>query len=226
MARKTKEESQRTRERILDAAEQIFARRGVSNSTIAHIADTAKISRGAIYGHYKNKVDVCLAMCRRAVQRAAMPPHIDTTLPVLDTLLHMGLYCLRQWLTPGSMQNALVVLYHISEDNQESVPLKRFRKGWELFYARRLRTLLRRAVAQGELCADLDRELAQKYINCTMTGIYNAIRNGSSTILTDWEDVERMLRVTLDSLRDSKYLRISRGSPPDKKSVPAACRDA
>lgn len=41
MARKTKEESQRTRDRILDAAEHVFLSKGVASTTMSDIADHA-----------------------------------------------------------------------------------------------------------------------------------------------------------------------------------------
>ncbi|EPK1419543.1 TetR family transcriptional regulator, partial [Pseudomonas aeruginosa] len=62
MARKTKEESQKTRDGILDAALE----KGVGTTAMADLADAAGVSRGAVYGHYKNKIEVCLAMCDRA----------------------------------------------------------------------------------------------------------------------------------------------------------------
>lgn len=62
MARKTKEESQKTRDGILDAAERVFLEKGVGTTAMADLADAAGVSRGAVYGHYKNKIEVCLAM--------------------------------------------------------------------------------------------------------------------------------------------------------------------
>ena len=41
MPRKTKEEAQETRQRILDAAERVFQMQGVSRTSLAHIADAA-----------------------------------------------------------------------------------------------------------------------------------------------------------------------------------------
>lgn len=207
MARKTREESQLTRERILDAAEQVFAQHGVSSATIAHIADTAGVSRGAVYGHYRSKVDMCLAMCRRALQRATLPPHMLEQHPPLEALFRMGMFCLRQWLTPGSMQRALHVLYYLCEDTPENAPLTRLRRGWEADYTRQMLRALRRAVKSGDLPAALDMKLAQAFINCTMTGIYNARISGSIPPLEDWEEVERILRVTRDALCYSQHLR-------------------
>jgi TetR/AcrR family transcriptional regulator, acrAB operon repressor len=67
MVRKTKEEAQETRQRILDAAEQVFQRQGVSRTSLSHIAVEAGVTRGAIYWHFKNKVDLYDAMIRRVL---------------------------------------------------------------------------------------------------------------------------------------------------------------
>lgn len=68
MARKTKEEAQETRNRILDAAEVVFQRSGVSRTTLADIAAEAGVTRGAIYWHFENKVDLYDAMIQRIVE--------------------------------------------------------------------------------------------------------------------------------------------------------------
>jgi TetR/AcrR family acrAB operon transcriptional repressor len=67
MVRKTKEEAQETRNRILDAAEQVFQRQGVSRTSLADIADEAGVTRGAIYWHFKNKADLYDGMIKRVL---------------------------------------------------------------------------------------------------------------------------------------------------------------
>jgi len=67
MARKTKEEALETRNRILDAAEIVFQRNGVSRTTLADIATEASVTRGAIYWHFEHKVDMYDAMIQRIV---------------------------------------------------------------------------------------------------------------------------------------------------------------
>ncbi|MCP5158500.1 MAG: TetR family transcriptional regulator [Gammaproteobacteria bacterium] len=67
MVRKTKEEAQETRHRILDAAEQVFQRQGVSRTSLSHIATDAGVTRGAIYWHFRNKADLYDAMIRRVL---------------------------------------------------------------------------------------------------------------------------------------------------------------
>ena len=67
MARKTKEEALETRNRILDAAEIVFQRNGVSRPTLADIATEASVTRGAIYWHFVHKVDLYDAMIQRII---------------------------------------------------------------------------------------------------------------------------------------------------------------
>jgi TetR/AcrR family acrAB operon transcriptional repressor len=60
--RRTREESEKTRESILRAARNEFAQRGVSQTTMEHIAAAAGVSRGAVYGHFRNKSELFFAM--------------------------------------------------------------------------------------------------------------------------------------------------------------------
>ena len=67
MARKTKEEAQETRNGIIDAAERLFHEKGVSRTSLGDIAEAAGVTRGAIYWHFKDKVDLFDAMLERIV---------------------------------------------------------------------------------------------------------------------------------------------------------------
>ena len=65
MVRRTKEEAQETRNRILDAAERVFQERGVSRTSLNEIALDAGVTRGAIYWHFQDKADLFNAMLER-----------------------------------------------------------------------------------------------------------------------------------------------------------------
>jgi TetR/AcrR family acrAB operon transcriptional repressor len=67
MVRRTKAEAEVTRAHILDAAEIVFLEYGVARSSLADIAARAGVTRGAIYWHFNNKVDVLNAMLERVV---------------------------------------------------------------------------------------------------------------------------------------------------------------
>ena len=65
MARKTKEDAQETRNRILDTAVEVFSHLGVARTSLNDIAREAGVTRGAIYWHFANKVDLFNAMIER-----------------------------------------------------------------------------------------------------------------------------------------------------------------
>ncbi|HSH97733.1 MAG: TetR family transcriptional regulator [Methylophilaceae bacterium] len=62
MVRKTKEDAEVTRLRIIDAAREVFLVRGVSRTTIEQIATQANVTRGAVYWHFNNKTELFEAM--------------------------------------------------------------------------------------------------------------------------------------------------------------------
>ena len=70
MVRRTKEEALVTRTRILDAAEQVFHEKGVAHAGLEDIASAAKVTRGAIYWHFKDKAELFDAMMQRVVMPA------------------------------------------------------------------------------------------------------------------------------------------------------------
>lgn len=78
--RRTKEEAEQTRRDIMTAALRTFERRGISRTTMEHIAKSAGVTRGAVYWHFADK---------QAVLRAIRD---EVSLPLVDradfTLLH------------------------------------------------------------------------------------------------------------------------------------------
>jgi TetR/AcrR family fatty acid metabolism transcriptional regulator len=54
--------STRTRERILAAAVQVFARRGFHGARVADIAEAAGIAYGLVYHHFPNKDEILAAL--------------------------------------------------------------------------------------------------------------------------------------------------------------------
>ena len=65
MPRRTKEEAQFTRTRIIDAAERVFHEKGVAHASLEEIATAADVTRGAIYWHFRDKAELFDAMMER-----------------------------------------------------------------------------------------------------------------------------------------------------------------
>ena len=118
MARRTKEEAQETRTRILDAAERVFHDRGVAHASLEDVAAAAEVTRGAIYWHFKDKGELFDAM----MQRVMLPAEemIDQAACCGETnplalLRHCMLEVLLRTARDARVQRVFEIAYHKCE---------------------------------------------------------------------------------------------------------------
>ncbi|AOJ62557.1 TetR family transcriptional regulator [Burkholderia ubonensis] len=206
MARKTREESLAIKHRILDAAELVLLEKGVAQTAMADLAEAAGMSRGAVYGHYKNKMEVCLAMCDRAFARTSEGFEAGDGQPALDTLRRAASHYLEQCGEPGSMQRVLVILYTKCEQCDENGALLRRRLLLELQMLRITKALLRRAAAGGEVAAKLDVHLAAVYLVSLLEGVFASMIWTNRLRGNLWNDAEAILDAGFDAVRTSAAL--------------------
>src|SRR6476620_1916067 len=74
-----------TRERILVAAERLFAERGFANVSMPELAKASSITAGAIYKHFESKEALFFEVVGAAVAQIALPPSDSST---VDALAH------------------------------------------------------------------------------------------------------------------------------------------
>jgi TetR/AcrR family acrAB operon transcriptional repressor len=67
--RRTKEEAELTRATVLKAALSVFSAKGYAAATLDDIATAAKVTRGAIYWHFKGKADLYDTLIRELSDR-------------------------------------------------------------------------------------------------------------------------------------------------------------
>ena len=61
-----------TRDRILEAASDLFAERGFASASMSAIAEQADLTTGALYGHFEGKAELLLAVVERALRELPM----------------------------------------------------------------------------------------------------------------------------------------------------------
>ena len=66
--RENRAHAEPTRERILNAASQLFAERGFGGTSMPAIAEGCDITAGAIYRHFTSKAELMLEVVKRALQ--------------------------------------------------------------------------------------------------------------------------------------------------------------
>ena len=97
MARKRKEDAEKTRRRILASALSLFVKKGYEKTTFNDIAARLKMTKGAVYWHFESKerllvelVEEALAKFRRQLEE--LMPHGELTFPkVADMMKPSGL---------------------------------------------------------------------------------------------------------------------------------------
>lgn len=206
VARKTKEDSLRTRSSILDAAERVILERGISYATMADIADAAGVSRGAVYGHFENKIELAIAMCERALALAATPER-KPALSALETLYQEGMYFLKLCGEPGSVQRVLQILYVQCDTNEDNLPLLEIRDRWEMQCQADAEKLIREAVASGELPEDIDVTLANLYLFSLFDGIYSTLFWTNRVKQDRWQVAETLYRAGFTAFKTAPELR-------------------
>lgn len=208
MARKTQEESQKTRDSILNAAETVFLRKGVSHASMADIAGEAGISRGAIYGHYKNKTELGMAMCYRALGSPDewVDPLAEGESPLQKLrsqfLAHMKTYC-----ESDTRRHVLEILYTRCERVPMNEDFLRLKERIDHSHENDCMLLLQSAVEQGELPQDLDVSLAYGFLNTLMCGQCALLMDKDTSPGTFLRSIEPFLDAMLDAMRSSPSLR-------------------
>lgn len=62
MARRTKEQSEQTRNTLIDTSFRLFCEKGYSKTTLEEIAAASGVTRGALYWHFKGKEDILVTI--------------------------------------------------------------------------------------------------------------------------------------------------------------------
>jgi TetR/AcrR family acrAB operon transcriptional repressor len=174
MARRTKEEAAITREQLLDAAENVFRRRGIARSSLAEVAAAAGVTRGAVYWHFRDKADLCAAMCERAMlpmeimlSDAATATHDDP----LGALRMLAVTVLTRLARDPRSQAVYEVMQHEGDFTGEKAPLTQRKQRERQHCLTHVESVLQQAVATGQLPPDTDTAFAALALHAYLGGI-------------------------------------------------------
>ncbi|EQM77134.1 TetR family transcriptional regulator [Stutzerimonas stutzeri] len=129
--RRTKEDAEQTRLKIIAAALELFSKNGYSNTTLAMIADEAGFSRGPIYWHFKNKDELYQAVL--GVSQQPLEQLIEQSRSMADLPLKAIEHFVAEWFrllleNPWHRQSFEILLNKTELTAQMADTLKRERK--------------------------------------------------------------------------------------------------
>jgi len=199
VARKTKEDSEKTRQAILDGAEAVFLCRGMGMATMADIADAAEVSRGAVYGHFKNKQEVAIAMANRGFQELVdlIPP---LSAPYLDRIEDIFMMFLQRCSKGSSGERVLEILYLKCEQQEENAELIRRRDLFDRGCKHLTRKILRKAHKNGELPENVDIDLVNISLHALFHGVSGTLIWMRKSDEVEWDRIHQLLSCWRDSL--------------------------
>ncbi|TBU98403.1 TetR family transcriptional regulator [Stutzerimonas kirkiae] len=93
--RRTKEDAEKTRLKVIEAALEQFSKTGYSRTTLAMIADAAGFSRGPIYWHFKNKDELYEAVLHYSQE--PLEQLVARSLELTDAPLEAIRYLIVHW---------------------------------------------------------------------------------------------------------------------------------
>lgn len=177
MARRTKEEAQSTREGILDAAETCFGERGMSRTSLEAIAARAGVTRGAVYWHFKNKIEVLEAVINRVtvpfLHGLERVSRAEGTTPLAD-LRQMLRTSLSDLVHKRQLRKAIEVIELRCEISAETAHVHHLRKtGFRDTHAR-ITAAFGRAETLGQLRAGMDAHACAMALHFLIVGVVRA----------------------------------------------------
>lgn len=214
MVRRTRDEAAETRSSILDAAERVFDKRGVSHTSLEDIAREAGVTRGAIYWHFRNKSEVFTAMVDRVTlpmeDMVARRSDADAVDP-LALLKEAALCTLKRTATDAQCQRVFGVVTHKCEYLEEMSGVKDRLSQVKCNCVDRAQEAITNAIERGLLPKTVDARLAAVGLDALICGLISnwlADRN--------YIDLERDSEAVIDRYLNSLKLDMPR--PARKRS--------
>ncbi|MCH4811521.1 TetR family transcriptional regulator [Vreelandella neptunia] len=199
-----KADAERTREAILDAAETTFLAQGVSRTTLAHIAEAAGVTRGAIYWHFEDKAAVFDALLERV--RIPLDEIVDETIERIGTTPALCLRDIAQRLLSAichdlPLQRAITIVLHRCEKLEDEHPRICMITQLPKHAEAQVEQLFEQAQVAGNLRADLTPASARRQFHGFLIGVcFDWLQDPQQYALANERDaiVETLMRGLLN----------------------------
>lgn len=212
--RRTRQQARETRDQILDAAERLFAEHGVSRTSLEDIAMRAGCTRGAIYGHFRNKSDLFVAMTNRVMLPMEMlvAATADTAEPdPLGRIRQLLVYFLSKAVVEPHSRRVFEVLFTKCENTKDMVLVTERQHDAARNGRMYLERGLRNAIARGQLPCDLDTGRASSVVHAFLGGVLRDWLLERDSIMLP-RDAEFLTDVCIGLLSYSPSLRRAQGT--------------
>ena len=173
MVRRTKEEAEETKDKIVRATLEIFCEKGYSRATFDEIARRINLTKGAVYWHFRNKADILTEIIHRAFLLSRQ--ELGQQVPELKTLedLRRYLLCEIRLIQQHEQYRKFLFLVLFQMEWSEAILNKVSAELQDVIQSGRnvIKEVLTFAQKNGEISASADIEETLCVISCMWQGI-------------------------------------------------------
>ncbi len=199
--------SLRTRERILEAATEVFARHGFHGARVADIADQAGIAYGLVYHYFDNKDDILGAIfSERWSQYVSYIDEVGrTSLTFREKMRRLAHFWIEIYRREPNLMTIMINEISRSYEFLESHDI-----GTVLVAFDAIESIIIDARSKGEVAGDIDPQLATYVVlgaaEMVLTGyVMGTLKRGDADSFA--HDEEQLLGMLLDGLSSIKEAR-------------------
>jgi len=156
--RRTKEEAEETKKKIVEAAVELFEINGYEATRIEDVADKVGLTRGAVYWHFKSKIDLyeyILTMFEKRLDRLIEESLQETTSPASRLRWLIVNMITRQEILVGFRQMKMVTISNLRVIKTSDILQKRGEKAADK-YMKVLGQIITDGIAAGEIRKDVN----------------------------------------------------------------------
>ena len=199
--RRTKAEALATRESLIDAALEVFLRKGYAAATLQDIAEEAGVTRGAVYWHFNGKEDFYRELYERERKWAVeyLKEVDDTDLLPFDKLkllvetMVTNFYTIRRFRKYTEFTSFKIEYFLFEEINKSKVETNEFA-------LQKLEKLASEAIEAGSIASHHSAQDISRTLLAFLTGIYR-LRFTAPQSFKELKDVLSPLDKYLESLK-------------------------
>ena len=191
----TQEYRETTQARILDAALELFERKGYHETSVDDIVHSSHLSKGAIYGYFDSKEELFERLQGREIAKNLELLKVELAgLPSARARLVRLAEFAFDWRRKLSVERGRMIL----EFSAASIRMKGVRNGMEARYDR-LRSLISPVLDEGVINGEFRRDLDTDSVITILIAITDGLlmRWSSTGEMKDWAKVRRALVVLL-----------------------------
>lgn len=182
------------RERVVNAALELFLQRGFADVSMQQIADDASITKATLYHHFRDKQDLYLAVMRKVFTQnfAEFFERIGENGGVRTAIREMLVYILTG--KRSDVQRLMADFgQHIDEETQQKFWAE-YPKPWVA-----LEPIVQRELSEGTL-RSIDAEFAAKYIYSATAGYAHVVRMSGDSAEISNDQIDQFTDMVLNGI--------------------------